>query len=411
MASQNAWVNNYCGTITINAANTQNINSSSYAVANLATGLTIQSGATGTISNLYGWHCTGFTNNASGIAINQVSLISFDAFGNSGIITNMHGIVIPAFTGGTITNQVSLLLGTTTSPAGNYGIYSATPYNNQLGSGNTQAGSFSTTGSGGLTLAVSSVPSTPTGAVTLFAPANNELSILDASGKVATLNTGSMTANHVFSYPDIDGTFFMKPTGSATTQYIAGDGSIQNNSSLNTTFLTYTGATHYLDMGNYPIYSDTIEITNSPSSGQAPGAVVFIASNNDPVNGAVAVFQGGVGRTHFNTQWVSTDDTTVLATMWGNGDLDLLGDLTTAKVKIATGTNSSIGTATLAAGTVTVNTTAVTASSKIFVSVRTPGGTQGFLSTPSSGVTAGTSFVINSTSSSETSTVDWWIIN
>lgn len=67
------------------------------------------------------------------------------------------------------------------------------------------------------------------------------------------------------------------------------------------------------------------------------------------------------------------------------------------------------GTATLSAGTVTVATTSVTATSKVFVTVVTPGGTQGFISVPT--ITAGTSFVINSTSASETSTVNWWVVN
>lgn len=63
------------------------------------------------------------------------------------------------------------------------------------------------------------------------------------------------------------------------------------------------------------------------------------------------------------------------------------------------------GTATLVAGTVTVNNAKVTANSVIDVGVLTPGGTQGapFLSTK----TAGTSFVIKSTSSTDTSVI-WW---
>lgn len=79
------------------------------------------------------------------------------------------------------------------------------------------------------------------------------------------------------------------------------------------------------------------------------------------------------------------------------------------KIKIATGTNASVGTATLVGGTVTVSTTAALTASKIFVTVVTPGGTQGFLSVPT--ITNATSFVINSTSGTETSTVNWWIIN
>jgi hypothetical protein len=72
------------------------------------------------------------------------------------------------------------------------------------------------------------------------------------------------------------------------------------------------------------------------------------------------------------------------------------------------GANRSLGTATLVAGTVTVNNTRVTANSRIFLSVTTVGGTQGILSVGT--VTAGTSFVINSSNAADTSTVAWMII-
>lgn len=77
-------------------------------------------------------------------------------------------------------------------------------------------------------------------------------------------------------------------------------------------------------------------------------------------------------------------------------------------LSIKEGSDAMLGTATLVAGTVTVSTAAVTANSRIFVFVQTPGGTQGHLSIGT--VTASTSFVINSTSGSETSTVAWWIV-
>lgn len=75
--------------------------------------------------------------------------------------------------------------------------------------------------------------------------------------------------------------------------------------------------------------------------------------------------------------------------------------------------NLSIGTATLGGGTgtATVATTAVKTGAKIFLSVNAPGGTQGFLSAPTASIIDGTSFVINSTSATDTSTVNWWIIN
>jgi hypothetical protein len=69
----------------------------------------------------------------------------------------------------------------------------------------------------------------------------------------------------------------------------------------------------------------------------------------------------------------------------------------------------SWSTATLVAGTVTVSSAVVLSSSKILVSRMTPGGTLGHLSVPT--ITSGTSFVISSSSASDTSVVAYLILN
>lgn len=98
-----------------------------------------------------------------------------------------------------------------------------------------------------------------------------------------------------------------------------------------------------------------------------------------------------------------------------NGKLQLTGNLNLEaagnKILIATGTNASVGTATLVGGTVTVSTTAVTASSKIFLTDVTTGSLTN-IGTPTVGtITAGTSFVINSSNVLDTSNINWFIIN
>ena len=95
-----------------------------------------------------------------------------------------------------------------------------------------------------------------------------------------------------------------------------------------------------------------------------------------------------------------------------NAQLTLNADGTlslNSKLYIGAGPNLSVNSATLVAGTVTVANTMITASSKVFLTVKTAAGTQGFLSVPT--ITAGTSFVIQSSSSSESSVVNYWIIN
>ena len=65
------------------------------------------------------------------------------------------------------------------------------------------------------------------------------------------------------------------------------------------------------------------------------------------------------------------------------------------------------GSAVMVAGTITVANSNITASTRIFVTVKTPGGTQGFLSTSRS---VGVSFTITSTNVAETSTIEYLLI-
>lgn len=90
--------------------------------------------------------------------------------------------------------------------------------------------------------------------------------------------------------------------------------------------------------------------------------------------------------------------------MSGNFRLGTAGN----KFKVKSGTNASIGSATLVTGTVTVNTTAVSANSIVFLTRVTSGGTVGTLSYT---VVAGTSFTINSSSATDTSTIGYIIID
>jgi hypothetical protein len=77
-------------------------------------------------------------------------------------------------------------------------------------------------------------------------------------------------------------------------------------------------------------------------------------------------------------------------------------------LKIQSGNNSSMGLATLSAGTATVNNTLVTNNSRIFLTSQEDGGTPGWLRVSSR--VANTSFTITSSSNTDTSKVAWWIV-
>ena len=95
----------------------------------------------------------------------------------------------------------------------------------------------------------------------------------------------------------------------------------------------------------------------------------------------------------------------------GSGNLSWGGDIrfnSGKSIILDEGNADSVqGVATLVGGSVVVNTTAITNSSRVFLTVQSVGGTQGFLSVGS--IVANTSFTISSSSGTETSTVAWLI--
>lgn len=94
-----------------------------------------------------------------------------------------------------------------------------------------------------------------------------------------------------------------------------------------------------------------------------------------------------------------------------SGGIDLwefIGDIEDGNLKKRVPLN---GSATLASGTVTVANTSVKTGANILVSCETPSGTQGFLSAPKASIVDATSFVINSDSAADNSTVIYLIIN
>jgi len=77
-------------------------------------------------------------------------------------------------------------------------------------------------------------------------------------------------------------------------------------------------------------------------------------------------------------------------------------------LRVKEGADAKMGTVVLAAGSGSVATAAVTAASRIHLTSQADGGTPGFLRV--SDRTAGTSFTITSSSSTDTSTVAWLIV-
>lgn len=160
-------------------------------------------------------------------------------------------------------------------------------------------------------------------------------------------------------------------------------------------------------VGSLVITGNTSQTGSITSFGFSTATVGFAATVGGDAQDRYRVMSGGF------TEWgdgTSARDVNlyrsaanVLAT-----DDDLAFTTLGKSIKVKEGANAKMGVATLVTGAATVNTSAVTATSRIFLTVQTAGGTQGFLRI--SARNAGVSFTITSTSASETSTVAWLIV-
>lgn len=93
---------------------------------------------------------------------------------------------------------------------------------------------------------------------------------------------------------------------------------------------------------------------------------------------------------------------------FGSSDSDIATTLVGKGFRVKEGTNAKMGVATLVAGLATVATTVVTANSRIFLTTQSVGGTIGF--SYINARTAGASFQIKSSSTTDTSVVAWIIV-
>lgn len=155
-----------------------------------------------------------------------------------------------------------------------------------------------------------------------------------------------------------------------------------------TSFFLYAGGGNWVEFANSSGALLSVTGTaNQITASTVAGAVTLSIPSAFVAPGSITATSGAITATNGNL---------VLGTA-GN------------KLSIATGTNSSVGTsAAMVAGVVTVTSTAVTASSQIIYSRDTLGGTAGQVAISAQ---AAGSFTLTSSSTLETSTFDYLIIN
>jgi hypothetical protein len=160
---------------------------------------------------------------------------------------------------------------------------------------------------------------------------------------------------------------------------------------------------------------------NSLTNATAIGYGATVTASNQVVLGNSSVTQTQLqGTTHIQSN--ATGNPTLILEQVASQTADMLQLQNSSaavlfkvdvngKIGITTGTNKAAGTAVLVGGTVTVSTTAVTASSLIYLTTQVVGTLANLGEHYIGTITAGTSFVINSSNALDNSTVAYIIIN
>jgi hypothetical protein len=135
-------IRGFSSTPSIGATNTQNWTN---AVMGGIFQPSVTSGATGTIGSLIGIRVGGI-NNAVGATVTNYFGYQFNGINATGSITNATAFLATSLT--QATNNSYIVTGQSTIPTGNWNIYSATGFNNYLGTGATMIGSSTDNGTG-----------------------------------------------------------------------------------------------------------------------------------------------------------------------------------------------------------------------------------------------------------------------
>jgi len=229
--------------------------------------------------------------------------------------------------------------------------------------------------------------------------------------------SGTITAGNANNMIDIVG----RTNGSSIIRYFATSTSSANGiieKFYRNRASTY-GTNTALNAGNIVYQSIYYGSDGTTTEGEMAGITVVPSENfTSTAHGGTINFSVTPKGSTTNTTVMSISDNKVLIKqsddgsgntfqMTGNAVINGAMSLT-GKLSMSVGSNTVVNTAMLSAGTVTVSNTSVTASSKIFVTAQTCSSCGAYsIGT----ITAGTSFVINSTNGSDASTVAYWIIN
>lgn len=271
--------------------------------------------------------------------------------------------------------------------------------------------------------AQASNPTAPANGVNIFG-VNNQFCIENLSGFSGYLDISAITGNRTYFFPNATGTLALG-TGQAVNRIGYWNGS---TTIAGTSGFVYDGtATARIAGGasqtSWRISRDAgqsggvgFETTgallrwalyvNSTAEGGANAGSDFVVRGYDDAGALIGDYMT-IARSSGNAAIGTSTVTNKFNVGGGHIALTSVGKT----VKFTAGANAVIGSATLAGGTKAVATTAVTATSHIFVTVRTLGTVAAPKAMLVNTIVAGTSFTITSSDATDTSVLDWIIFD
>ncbi len=248
----------------------------------------------------------------------------------------------------------------------------------------------------------------------------------NAANTFQTEFQNTVSANRIITIPDFTGTMMISVGGSTgRIPYWLNGTSLTNDTNFTKTGnrLQADGSTNgVVDIKTSNFTTGTAAVCRF-QAGVTNGGSIFLGMTDSNYN-PVGLLVGGIGHIQSTTSIGVLNSITggyYKYAIGGSGSSNLVATLDVNGLaletvgmgfKIKEGSNATMGIATLVGGTVTVNTTKTTANSRIFLTVNGVGvlANLGNIYEAKANRIAGTSFIIKSSNSSDTSVVVWQII-
>jgi hypothetical protein len=256
---------------------------------------------------------------------------------------------------------------------------------------------------------------------------------LSSDGTTLTLTGLNLSAGVIGGTTSVQTPLLLGPSGNTRIQFASGNSTtykdaVASPGATDVAHIFDTSAAYSTAGGKLiSIRNNGSEVTTIDRNGACVFGTITISNlvtttgslscqatgNNFSLGGRASNISGGIALKVYNQNTLNTAGAQIVGFYNDSAaSTQVLAIDKDGRFVIPTGGAASIaGQATLSSGTVTVSTTSIKAGSKVFFAHVGSGTAANFGTLYKGTVTAGTSFVINSTNASDNDAVEWWIVN